>query len=59
MIDYDIATQVKSFFESNGTILAYGTCLKSRMMDETQTCLMSTMMDCLQMIEWADKTVTF
>jgi sulfur relay (sulfurtransferase) complex TusBCD TusD component (DsrE family) len=56
---YDVAAQVKTFFDSQGKILACGTCLKSRMMDETQVCPISTMMDCLQMIEWADKTVTF
>jgi len=56
---YDVAGQLKSFSRSGGTILACGTCLKSRQLDGTDDCPLSTMADCVAMVEWADKTVTF
>ncbi|MBS3971819.1 MAG: DsrE family protein [Erysipelotrichia bacterium] len=56
---FDVANQVRLFFESSGEILACGTCLKSRLMEGSNMCPISTMMDCLNMIEWADKTLTF
>ncbi|PTQ84936.1 uncharacterized protein involved in oxidation of intracellular sulfur [Trichococcus patagoniensis] len=56
---YDVAAQVQAFDELEGEILACGTCLKSRNMEETAVCPISTMIDCVEMVEWADKTVTF
>lgn len=56
---FDVAGQLKAFSEAGGVILACGTCLKSRQMDGTDVCPISTMKDCLAMVEWADKTVTF
>ena len=56
---FDVAAQVEAFHEAGGEILACGTCLKSRNMDGSEVCPLSTMIDCLKMVEWADKTVTF
>ena len=56
---FDVAGQVQAFAEVEGEILACGTCLKSRSMDGTEVCPLSTMIDCMNMIDWADKTVTF
>ena len=56
---FNVSEQVKSFIAQNGEILACGTCLKSRNMGGTEACPLSTMIDCINMIEWADKTVTF
>ena len=56
---FNVAEQVKSFVELKGEILACGTCLKSRNMGGTEACPLSTMIDCIKVIEWADKTVTF
>jgi uncharacterized protein involved in oxidation of intracellular sulfur len=56
---FDVAEQVKAFYELEGEILACGTCLKSRHMDGTEVCPLSTMIDCLNMVEWADKVLTF
>lgn len=56
---FDVAGQVREFSEVGGEILACGTCLKSRNMNETNVCPISTMIDCVEMVEWADKTVTF
>jgi len=56
---FDVSCQLKVFNELGGEILACGTCLKSRMMEGTEVCPLSTMKDCLNMVEWADKVVTF
>lgn len=56
---YDVAGQLKAFIEAGGTILACGTCLKSRQLDGTDTCPLSTMVDCVKMVEWADRIISF
>jgi uncharacterized protein involved in oxidation of intracellular sulfur len=56
---YDVAGQLKMFTDVGGTILACGTCLKSRQLSGTDACPLSTMMDCVKMVEWADKVITF
>ena len=56
---FNVAEQVREFSEVGGEILACGTCLKSRNMNGTNVCPISTMIDCVEMVEWADKTVTF
>ncbi len=56
---YNVEAQLKEFIELNGTVLACGTCLKSRGMDGSHVCPISTMIDCLKMVEWADKVLTF
>ena len=57
--EFSVAGQLKAFIEAGGEILACGTCLKSRKKEGTDACPISTMIDCVQMVEWADKTVTF
>lgn len=56
---YDVADKLKDFVLHGGEIFACGTCLKSRQMHETEACPMSTMIDCVSLIQWADKVVTF
>lgn len=56
---FDVAGQLASFRESGGLVLACGTCLKSRNMDGTEACPISTMVDCVNMVVWADRVVTF
>jgi sulfur relay (sulfurtransferase) complex TusBCD TusD component (DsrE family) len=56
---YDVASKLKEFVDVGGMVLACGTCLKSRRMESDVTCPISTMLDCVQMVEWADKVVTF
>lgn len=56
---YDVHEQILQFLHQDGEMLACGTCLKSRQMDPSQACPLSTMNDCLAMIEWADKVITF
>jgi len=56
---YNVDEQWKKFESAGGEILACGTCLKSRQLDDSTTCLVSTMVDCLEMVIWADKVITF
>ena len=56
---YDVGEQVTLFHEIGGIILACGTCLKSRNMEGSDACPLSTMNDCVELVEWADKMVTF
>ena len=56
---YDVAGQLRLFIEAGGAILACGTCLKSRQLNGSDVCPLSTMVDCVKMVEWADKVITF
>lgn len=56
---YNVDEQLKLFVSIGGEILACGTCLKSRQLDGSESCPVSTMIDCVNMVSWADKVVTF
>ena len=56
---YNVRAQLQDFADSKGVILACGTCIKGRSQSESDICPISTMIDCLNMVEWADKVVTF
>lgn len=56
---YNVDEQMDNFLKVGGEILACGTCLKSRNLKGTESCPLSTMIDCVKMVEWADKVVTF
>lgn len=56
---YNVGEQLREFVIGNGVTLACGTCLKSRNQSETDVCPISTMLDCVNMVEWTDKVVTF
>ncbi len=56
---YNIDEQLRAFADAGGEILACGTCIKSRNLESTELCPISTMIDCVEMVEWADKIVTF
>ena len=56
---YNVDEQLKAFIAIDGEILACGTCLTSRQLDSSEACPISTMIDCVDMVTWADKTVTF
>ena len=55
---YNVDEQLKKYVSLGGDILACGTCLKSRHLNETDACPLSTMVDCLDVVLWADKMVT-
>jgi uncharacterized protein involved in oxidation of intracellular sulfur len=56
---YNVDEQLKLFIAAGGEILACGTCLKSRQLNGSDSCPLSTMVDCLNMVTWADRVVTF
>ncbi|MED3803057.1 DsrE/DsrF/TusD sulfur relay family protein [Lysinibacillus xylanilyticus] len=56
---FNVKDQMNKFEELEGELLACGTCLKSRLLDKTTTCPISTMDDCVKVVEWADKMITF
>lgn len=56
---FTVKEEMKKFEDAQGVLLACGTCLKSRMMDEFAVCAISTMNDCVEMVEWADRVITF
>jgi len=56
---YNVDEQLKMFISAGGEIFACGTCLKSRQLSGTDNCPLSTMIDCVNMVTWADKTITF
>jgi uncharacterized protein involved in oxidation of intracellular sulfur len=56
---YNVDEQLKAFVSAGGEILACGTCLKSRQLNETDACPISTMIDCVNLVVWADKVVNF
>ena len=57
--EFDAKEQLYKFRDAGGHILACGTCLESRKLGETKTCPMANMVDCVELVEWADKVVTF
>jgi sulfur relay (sulfurtransferase) complex TusBCD TusD component (DsrE family) len=56
---YNAKKQIDEFVDKRGIVLACGTCIKSRNQKQSEVCPISTMMDCVQMVEWADKVMTF
>ncbi|MFW6245179.1 MAG: DsrE family protein [Fibrobacterota bacterium] len=56
---FDVAGQLETFVDAGGELLACGTCLKSRQLEGSDVCPVSTMVDCVTMVEWADKVLTF
>ncbi len=56
---YNVDEQLKKFVEADGEILACGTCLETRKKGATDACPISTMIDCVDLVVWADKVVTF
>jgi uncharacterized protein involved in oxidation of intracellular sulfur len=56
---YNAKQQMDEFAANKGEILACGTCIKARGQEDSGVCPISTMMDCLEMVLWSDRTVTF
>lgn len=56
---FPVNRELQGFLALGGEILACGSCLKSRQLPGSEACPISTMQDCLDLILWADKTLTF
>jgi uncharacterized protein involved in oxidation of intracellular sulfur len=56
---YHVKDMLDRFTSAGGQLLACGTCLHARNAADSGVCPISTMDDCIEMVEWADKTLTF
>lgn len=56
---YNAKKQIDDFILNKGIVLACGTCIKARNNEGSDVCPISTMNDCIQMVEWADRVITF
>ncbi len=57
---HNVDEQLQAYVKLGGEILACGTCLKSRQLENSmEVCPISTMADCVNVVVWADKMVTF
>jgi len=57
--EYDAKKQIDEFARNHGVVLACGTCITSRNREGTEVCPLSSMIDCVKMVEWAEKVITF
>ncbi len=51
--------QLSAFADRKGTVMACGTCLENRNLTVSSIITVSNMNDCLNMVKWADRNVTF
>ena len=56
---FSVRDQLQTFLENKGELLACGTCMKNRQKEESNFCPIATMKDMLEIVEWADKLITF
>ena len=56
---YNVKEQISSFLSNGGEIRACGTCMKSRQMESSNTCPLSSMKDLYQIVKDSDKVLTF
>jgi uncharacterized protein involved in oxidation of intracellular sulfur len=56
---FNAKMQIDDFMANKGIVLACGSCIKARNSEGTDVCPISTMNDCIAMVEWADKVITF
>lgn len=55
---FNVQEQLRKFNELSGTMLACGTCIRSRQM-QFEVCPISTMKDMLKLVEESDRVLTF
>jgi uncharacterized protein involved in oxidation of intracellular sulfur len=57
--EFKVTSQIESFINGGGEIMACGTCLKMRQSEGSEACPLSTMNDLYEMIKTCDKTISF
>ncbi|HIH19752.1 TPA: DsrE family protein [Candidatus Micrarchaeota archaeon] len=55
--DFDVQKELNSFKESNGRLLACGTCLRLRE-QKTKVCSVSSMQELLELVKESDKLIS-
>lgn len=56
---FDVKGQLDDFLNNGGKILACGTCMKSRNMEDSKVCPISSLSDLYDLIRKSDKVLTF
>jgi uncharacterized protein involved in oxidation of intracellular sulfur len=56
---FNAKEQIDAFAAGGGTVLACGSCIKARNAEGSEVCPISTMNDCIAMVEWAERVVSF
>jgi uncharacterized protein involved in oxidation of intracellular sulfur len=54
-----VREQLQTFVDNKGELLACGTCMKNRLKETSNFCPIATLNDMLEIVEWADKLITF
>ena len=57
--EFDVLGMMQKFVDAGGEVLACGTCLKVRQTGASELCPMSTLEDLYQLMDKADKLLTF
>jgi hypothetical protein len=56
---FQVREQLQAFLDNKGELLACGTCMKNGQKQESNFCPIATLDDMLEIVEWAEKLVTF
>jgi sulfur relay (sulfurtransferase) complex TusBCD TusD component (DsrE family) len=56
---FNVHVEMMKFVQLDGVLYACGACLKSRNLELETICPISTMNDCVDLVEWSDKVLTF
>ena len=56
---FNVKEQVQKYLQKGGQVYACGTCMKSRQMESSDTCPLSTMKDLYEIVRDLDKVLTF
>ncbi len=56
---FHVREQLQEFITNKGELLACGTCMKNRQKEESNFCPIATLNDMLEIVEWADRLITF
>lgn len=57
--EFDVSIQLNDFINNGGKVLACGTCMRSRNLEGSKTCPISSLSDLYDMVRECDKTLTF
>ena len=57
--EFDIKSELNNFIDKGGNILACGTCMRSRKMEGSKTCPVSSLSDLYNLIRTNEKILTF
>lgn len=56
---FNVQAQLNAFHAAGGTVGCCGTCKRGRELASTEVCPIATMNDLIEMVTWADRTLTF